>query len=133
MTGAVMSGSMLAPAMFSGQSNAVPAVHHCRMQSDAMFSGPTVHHVQLLAAICILTGVGVSSDDVLEDLLEGLIPEVPLSRGHITIVDPLLARPTTRWGSILGSLLVLLADALRELDDLATFHGAMATIGVHRA
>jgi hypothetical protein len=34
-------------------------------------------------------------------------------------VDPLLVRLATRWGAILGSLLALLADALRELDDLA--------------
>ena len=94
---------------------------------------PAVHHVQLLAAVVIITGVGVSSEDVLEDLLGGLIPEVPFSRGHITVVDPLLARPATRWGAILGSLLAPLVDALRELDDLTTLRGAMATVGVHRA
>ena len=59
--------------------------------------------------------------------------EVPFSRGHITVVDPLLARPTMRWGAILGSLLAPLADALRELDDLVALRGAVATIGVHRA
>jgi hypothetical protein len=92
-----------------------------------------VHHVQLLAAVGIITGVGVSSEDVLEDLLGGLIPEVSFSRGHITVVDPLLARPATRWGAILGSLLAPLTDALRELDDLAALRGAVATVGVHRA
>ena len=59
--------------------------------------------------------------------------EVPFSRGHITVVDPLLARPTMRWGAILGSLLAPLADALRELADLVALRGAVATIGVHRA
>jgi hypothetical protein len=92
-----------------------------------------VHHVQLLAAVGIITGVGISSEDVLEDLLGGLVPEVPFSRGHITVVDPLLARPATRWGAILGSLLVPLADTLCELDDLTALRGAVATVGVYRA
>jgi hypothetical protein len=92
-----------------------------------------VHHIQLLAAVGIIIGVGISSEDVLEDLLRGLIPEVPLSRGHISIVDPLLARPAMRWGAILGSLLAPLADALRELDDLVALCSAVATVGVHRA
>jgi hypothetical protein len=65
------------------------------------FPASVVHHVQLLAVVVIITEVGVSSEDVLEDLLGGLIPEVPFSRGHITVVDPLLARPATRWGAIL--------------------------------
>jgi hypothetical protein len=94
---------------------------------------PAVHDVQLLAAVALATGVGVSSENVLEDPLGRLIPEVPLSRGHITVVDPLLARPTTRWGAILGSLLAWLADVLRELDDIATLRGAVVTVGVHRA
>jgi hypothetical protein len=81
----------------------------------------------------IITGVRVSSEDVLEDLLGGLIPEVPFSRCHITVVDPLLARPATRWGAILGSLLAPLANALRALDDLTALRGAVATVGVHRA
>jgi hypothetical protein len=97
------------------------------------FPASAVHHVQLLAAVVIITGVGVFSEDVLEDLLGRLIPEVPFSCGHITIVDPLLARPATRWGAILGSLLTPLADALHELDDLATLRGVVATVGVHRA
>jgi hypothetical protein len=61
------------------------------------------------------------------------MPEVPLPRGHITVVGPLLARPATRWGAILGGLLTPLADALCELDDLPALRGAVATIGVHRA
>jgi hypothetical protein len=38
-----------------------------------------------------------------------------------------------RWRAILGSLLAPLADALRELDDLAAFWGTVVTVGVHRA
>jgi hypothetical protein len=94
---------------------------------------PVVHHVQLLAAIAFATGVGVSSEDVLEDPLRGLIPEVPFSRGRVTFVDLLLARSATRHRAILGGLLVPLADALRELDDLAALRGVMATVGVDRA
>jgi hypothetical protein len=62
-----------------------------------------------------------------------LIPEVPFSRGHLTVVDPLLAMPAARWGAVLGRLLVPLADALRELDDLTALGGAVATVGVHKA
>jgi hypothetical protein len=61
-----------------------------------------VHYVQLLAAVGIITEVGVSSEDVLEDLLGGLIPEVPFSRDHITVVDSLLARPAARWCNALN-------------------------------
>jgi hypothetical protein len=89
-----------------------------------------IHHVQLLAAVVVIIGVGVSSEDVLEDLLGGLIPEVPFSRGHVTFVDLLLARPTTRRRAILGGLLAPLADALHELEDLSAFRGAMATVGM---
>jgi hypothetical protein len=38
-----------------------------------------------------------------------------------------------RWRAILGRLLTPLVDAFREVNDLATLRGAMATIGVHRA
>jgi hypothetical protein len=55
-----------------------------------------IHNVLLLAAVVVITGVGVSSEDVLEDLLGGLIPEVPFSRGYVTFVDLLLARPVPR-------------------------------------
>jgi hypothetical protein len=79
-----------------------------------------VHHVQLLAAVVVIIGVGVSSDDVLEDLLWGLIPEVPFSRGQIAFVDLLLAGSATRRRAILGGLLAPLADELRELQDFST-------------
>ena len=93
----------------------------------------TIHNVQLLAVVVVITGVGVSSEDVLKDLLGGLIPEVPFSRGYVTFVDLLLARPATRRRAIPGGLLVPLADALSELQDLSAFRGAMATVGVDRA
>jgi hypothetical protein len=50
-----------------------------------------------------------------------LIPESSFSRDHFTIVDPLLIRPTTGRGAVLGRLLASLTDAFRELDDLTTF------------
>jgi hypothetical protein len=92
-----------------------------------------IHHVQLLAVVIVITRVGVSSEDVLEDLLGGLIPEVPFSRGRVTFVDSLLARPVTRRRAILGGLLAPLADALRELEDLSAFRGVVATVGMDRA
>jgi hypothetical protein len=92
-----------------------------------------IHHVQLLAAVIFITGVRVSSEDVLEDSLGGLIPKVPFSRGRVTFIDLLLARPATRRRAILGGLLVPLADALRELEDLLAFRGAVATVGMDRA
>jgi hypothetical protein len=83
--------------------------------------------------VVVITGVGVSSEDVLEDLLGGLIPKVPLSRDRVTFVDLLPARPTTMQRAILGGLLVPLADALRELEDLSAFRGTVATVGMDRA
>jgi hypothetical protein len=80
-----------------------------------------IHYVQLLAAVVVITGVGVSSEDVLEDLLGGLIPEVPFSRGHVTFVVLLLARSAMRWRAILGGLLTPLADALHEIQVLSAF------------
>jgi hypothetical protein len=80
-----------------------------------------MHNVQLLAVVVVITGVGVSSEDVLEDLLGGLIPEVPFSRGYVTFVDLLLARPAPRRRAILRGLLTSLADALPELQDLSAF------------
>jgi hypothetical protein len=92
-----------------------------------------IHNVQLLATIVIITGVGVSSEDVVEDLLGGLIPEVPFSHGYVTFVDLLLARPAPRRRAIPGGLLAPLVDALHELQDLSAFRGAVATVGVDRA
>jgi hypothetical protein len=92
-----------------------------------------IHHVQLLAAVVVITGVRVSSEDVLENLLGGLIPEVPFSHGQVAFVKLLLARPAMRRQAILGGLLTSLADALRELEDLSAFRGIVATIGMDRA
>jgi hypothetical protein len=92
-----------------------------------------IHNVQLLATIVIITGVGVSSEDVVEDLLGGLIPEVPFSHGYVTFVDLLLARPAPRRRAIPGGLLAPLVDALHKLQDLSAFRGAVATVGVDRA
>jgi hypothetical protein len=66
-------------------------------------------------------------------LLGGLIPEVPFSHSCITFVDLLLARPAMRRRAILGGLLAPLADALRELEDLSTFRGIVATVGMDKA
>jgi hypothetical protein len=84
-------------------------------------------------AVVIITRVRFSSDDVLEDLLGGLIPEVPFARGQVTFVDLLLARPATRWRVILGGLLAPLADALHELLDFPALCGAMTSVRVDRA
>jgi hypothetical protein len=96
-------------------------------------TGTAIHYIQLLVAVLIITGVGVSSEDVLEDLLGGLVPEVPFSRGQVSFVDLLLARPVPRRRAIPGGLLMPLADALHELQDLSAFRGAVATLGVDRA
>ena len=92
-----------------------------------------IHYVQLLAAVIVLTRIRVSSEDFLENLLRGLIPEVPFSHGQVAFVDLLLSRPATRQRAILGGLLAPLADALHELQDLSAFRGAVATLGVDRA
>jgi hypothetical protein len=72
-----------------------------------------------MARLVVIAGVGVSGENVLQDPLGRLIPEVQFSRGHLAVVDPFLARSVTRRGAILGGLLALLADTLREFDDLA--------------
>jgi hypothetical protein len=92
-----------------------------------------IHYVQLLAAVVVITRVRVSSGDVLENLLRGLILEVPFSRGQLAFVDLLLARPAARRRAIPRGLLAPLADALHKLQDLPAFRGAVATVGVDRA
>jgi hypothetical protein len=86
-----------------------------------------------VARLVVVTGVGVSGENILQDPPGRLIPKVLFSRGHLVVVDPFLARSATRWGAIPRRLLTPLADALRELDDLATFCGTVATVGVYRA
>jgi hypothetical protein len=86
-----------------------------------------------VVCLVIAIGVGVSGEDVLQVPFGWLIPEVSLSRGHLAVVDLFLARTATRWGAILGRLLTPLVDAFREINDLATLHGAVATVGVYMA
>jgi pSer/pThr/pTyr-binding forkhead associated (FHA) protein len=68
-----------------------------RVPTGGELLASAIHNIQLLAAVIVITGVGVSSEDVLEDLLGGLIPEVPFSHGYVTFVDLLLAKLTSRW------------------------------------
>jgi hypothetical protein len=96
-------------------------------------SASAIHHIQLLAAVIVITGVRVSSEDVLEDLLRGLISDVLFSRGCVTFVDLLPTRPATRRRAILGGLLAPITDALRKLEDLSAFRGAVATVGMDKA
>jgi hypothetical protein len=86
-----------------------------------------------MAHLAVANGVGVSGDDILQDPLGRLIPKVPFIRGHLAVIDPFLARSAMRWGAILRRLLAPLADVFRDVDDLVTLRGAMATVGVHRA
>jgi hypothetical protein len=85
-----------------------------------------------VARLVVIAGVRLSGENILQDPLGWLIPEVRFSRGHLTAVDSFLARPTTR-GAVLGGLLAPLADALREIDNLVTLHGTVVTVGVYRA
>jgi hypothetical protein len=62
-----------------------------------------------------------------------LIPKFSFSRGYLAVVDLIFARSAMRWGTVLGGLLTSLADTFREINDLATLRGAVATVGVHRA
>jgi hypothetical protein len=62
-----------------------------------------------------------------------LIPELSLSRGHFVVIDPLLTRPASGRGAVLGRLLASLANAFRKLDDLTTFRGAVSSVGMHWA
>jgi hypothetical protein len=86
-----------------------------------------------MARLVIITRVGVSGENVLQDPLGWLILEVRFSRGHLAAVGPFLARPAARRGAIPGGLLVPLADTFCEFDDLVTLHGIVATVGVYRA
>jgi hypothetical protein len=89
--------------------------------------------VRLVVAI----GVGVFCEDVLQVPFGWLIPEVLFSRSHLAVVDLFLARTAARRGAVLRRLLTLLAgafaDALCEINDLATLRGVVATVGVYRA
>jgi hypothetical protein len=84
-------------------------------------------------AVVVITEVEASSEDFLENLLRSLIPEVPFSRGQVAFIDLLLARRAARRRAIPRGLFAPLADALRKLQDVSAFLGAIATVGVDRA
>jgi hypothetical protein len=86
-----------------------------------------------MARLVVITRVGVSGENVLQDPLGQLIPEVRFSCGHLADVGPFFVGPTMRTEAVLGGLLAPFADALRKFDDLATLHGAIATVGMYRA
>jgi hypothetical protein len=48
--------------------------------------------------LVVFTRVGTSSEDILQVPLGRLIPEVPLSRGHLAVVHLFLARPAVTPG-----------------------------------
>jgi hypothetical protein len=83
--------------------------------------------------LVVFTGVGTSGEDILQVPLGRLVPEIPLSRDHLAIVHLFFARSAARWRAVFGRLLAPLTDTFREVNDLATFHGVVATVGVHRA
>jgi hypothetical protein len=126
MTGVVMSGSIAGPCHVvgavgcpKGDGGAPPSLMwgslrdpwSCRQDLTAQgldvpaggeFLAPAVHDVQLLAAVAVIPGVGISSEDVLEVPIGWLIPEFSFSRDHFVIVDPLLTRPVMGRGAVLG-------------------------------
>jgi hypothetical protein len=59
------------------------------------------------------------------------------SLSHLAVVDLFFARTTARWGAVSGRLLTSLAgafaNAFREINDLATLRGVVATVGMYRA
>jgi hypothetical protein len=83
--------------------------------------------------LVVFTGVGASGEDILQVPLGRLIPEVPLSRGHIAVVHLFLAGAAARRGAVFGRLLAPLTDTFCEVNDLAALRGAVATVRVHRA
>jgi hypothetical protein len=99
----------------------------CFSSIDLGARGPSGVH------LVVFTGVRASGEDILQVPFERLIPEVPLSRGHLAIVHLFFARSAARWRVVLGELLAPLTDAFREVNDLVTLHGAVVTVGVHRA
>jgi hypothetical protein len=81
--------------------------------------------------LVVFIEVGTFGEDILQVPLGRLI--LPLSHGHLAVVHLFLAGPTARRGAVFGRLLAPLADAFREVNDLATLRDAVATIRVHRA
>jgi hypothetical protein len=99
----------------------------CFRSIDRGTRGPSGVH------LVVFTRVGASGEDIFQVPLGRLVPEVPLSRGYLAVVHLLFAGPTTRRGAVFGRLLAPLADAFCEVNDLATLHGTVATMRVHRA
>jgi hypothetical protein len=83
--------------------------------------------------LVVFTGVGASGENILQVPLGRLIPEISLSCGHLAVVHLFFARSAARWGAVFGKLLAPLTDAFREVNDLATLCGVVATVGVHWA
>jgi hypothetical protein len=90
-----------------------------------------VHYIHLLAAIVVIAGVRVSSEDVLKVPFGRLVVEVSSIHNRGFFVGPLLARPVVRRRDVLGGLLAPLADTSREFDNFTAVGGTVATVGVH--
>jgi hypothetical protein len=73
-----------------------------------------------VARLVVIAGVGVSGENMLQDSLGGLIPEVRFSHSYLAAVDPFLAKSAARRGAVLGGLFAPFPNALREFDDLVT-------------
>jgi hypothetical protein len=92
-----------------------------------------VHNVQLLAAL-VPAGLGIGLlEKSLEVFVGGLIPQLSLRRGCVGIGGFLLTGPARWGGALLGGLISPLAEALRELLDLAALGGAVASPRMNRA
>jgi len=95
---------------------------------------PAVHHIQLLAPLVIVVRVGVGlAEEALQLPVGGLIPQLPVSGGGLTVGSPFLAGPQAWRRAILGGLLAPSAYALREFLDLAALGGAVVGVRVDRA
>jgi hypothetical protein len=92
-----------------------------------------VHDVQLFMTL-IPTGLGVRLlEETIEVFVWGLIPQLPLHRGCISIGGLLLAGPPQRGGAFPRGLVAPLAKALRELLDLTALGGAVVSPRMNRA
>jgi hypothetical protein len=67
------------------------------------------------ARLVVFTGIGASNEDILQVPLGRLVPEVPLSRGHLAVIH-LFAGPAARRGAVFGRLLAPLADVFCEVE-----------------
>jgi hypothetical protein len=87
--------------------------------------------------LVVAVWVGVFCEDILQVSFGWLIPEVLFSRSHLAVADLFFARTAARWGAVSRRLLTSLAgafaNAFREINDLATLHDVVATVGMYRA